>query len=85
MPSREYRLKEALAPIKDDYHTILVDCPPSLGLLTLNALTAADSVFQLAKPLIFGMTVALLPIGWTPLWNGPSYKPASRWRAATGC
>ena len=44
VPSREYRLKEALAPIKDDYHTILVDCPPSLGLLTLNALTAADSV-----------------------------------------
>lgn len=44
VPSREFRLKDALAPLKDKYHTIMVDCPPSLGLLTLNALTAADSV-----------------------------------------
>lgn len=40
---REYRLKEKLDIIKDDYDFILVDCPPSLGLLTINALTAADS------------------------------------------
>jgi chromosome partitioning protein len=42
--NREYMLKEALESIKDDYDYILIDCAPSLGLLTLNALTAADSV-----------------------------------------
>lgn len=42
--NREYMLKEALASIKDKYDYILIDCAPSLGLLTLNALTAADSV-----------------------------------------
>ncbi|MBD3862488.1 MAG: chromosome partitioning protein [Olleya marilimosa] len=41
---REYMLKKALAEIKDDYDYILIDCAPSLGLLTLNALTAADAV-----------------------------------------
>ncbi|MBP6373684.1 MAG: ParA family protein [Flavobacterium sp.] len=42
--NREYMLKQALATIKDEYDYILIDCAPSLGLLTLNALTAADSV-----------------------------------------
>jgi chromosome partitioning protein len=41
---REYMLKKALEKIKDQYDYILIDCAPSLGLLTLNALTAADSV-----------------------------------------
>lgn len=42
--SRESKLKRAIQAIKDEYDYILLDCPPSLGLLTLNALTAADSV-----------------------------------------
>jgi chromosome partitioning protein len=41
---REYRLKKALALVRDDYAYIIVDCPPSLGFLTLNTLTAADSI-----------------------------------------
>lgn len=42
--SREYRLARALEGIRDQFKFILVDCPPSLGLLTINALTGADSV-----------------------------------------
>lgn len=42
--ARETRLKELLAPVKDEFDFIFIDCPPSLGLLTINALTAADSV-----------------------------------------
>ena len=44
MPNREFLLKEALAQVADDYDFILIDCPPSLELLTLNALCAADSI-----------------------------------------
>lgn len=43
MPQREYRLKSALEPVQNEFEYILIDCPPSLGLLTLNALTAANS------------------------------------------
>ena len=44
MMSREHRLKEKLDTIKDDYDYIIIDCPPSLGLITLNSFTASDSV-----------------------------------------
>lgn len=43
-PNRESILKEILAAIKDDYDFVVIDCSPSLGLITVNALTAADSV-----------------------------------------
>lgn len=42
--SRETRLKKALDAVRENYDYIIIDCPPSLGLLTLNSLTAADSV-----------------------------------------
>ncbi|MBF0586204.1 ParA family protein [Prosthecochloris sp. N3] len=42
---REYILRELLAPLNNEYDVILIDCPPSLGLLTINALAAADHVF----------------------------------------
>jgi chromosome partitioning protein len=44
MEEREYLLKKAVEPIEDKYDFIFIDCPPSLGLLTLNALSCADSV-----------------------------------------
>lgn len=43
-PNREVRLREALRPSRDDFHYIFIDCPPSLSFLTINALTAADSI-----------------------------------------
>jgi len=44
MPRREFRLADVLAGVREQYDFVLVDCPPSLGFLTVNALTAADAV-----------------------------------------
>lgn len=44
LDEREFRLREKLKALRDSYHFILIDCPPALDLLTLNALVAADSV-----------------------------------------
>lgn len=43
MPQREYRLKAALQQVRDIYQYVLIDCPPSLGLLTVNSLSAAET------------------------------------------
>jgi chromosome partitioning protein len=47
---REFKLREALDTVKDDFDYILIDCPPSLGLLTLNALAACDAVIVPMAP-----------------------------------
>lgn len=44
LENRTLRLKQAVVEIKEDYDLILIDCPPSLGLITLNALAACDTV-----------------------------------------
>ena len=65
-PDREHRLQEALAPVRGRYAFVLIDCPPSLGLLTLNALRAADSVLvplQCEYYALEGLTALLDTVG----------------------
>ena len=54
-PGRESLLKEALAPVRGDYDYIIIDCSPSLGLITVNTLTAADSVIIPVQPEFFAL------------------------------
>ncbi len=53
--NRESALKNALAPIRDDYDFIVIDCSPSLGLITVNSLTAADSIIIPVQPEFFAL------------------------------
>jgi len=68
---REYHLKDLLAQIKDNYSFVIMDCPPALDLLTLNALTAADSVLvpiqceYLALEGVSELLDTLMRIRWT--------------------
>jgi chromosome partitioning protein len=52
---KEYRLKEALEPLKEEYDFIIVDTPPALGILTINALTASNGVIVPAQADIFSL------------------------------
>ena len=52
---RESLLKKALAPIRDNYDFIIIDCSPSLGIITVNTLTAADSVIIPVQPEFFAL------------------------------
>lgn len=52
---RESILKNVIAPVKDNYDYIIIDCSPSLGLITVNALTAADSVIIPVQPEFFAL------------------------------
>ena len=54
-PDRESRIKNALAEIKDNYDYIIIDCSPSLGLITVNSLAAADSVMIPVQPEFFAL------------------------------
>ena len=53
--NRESVLKEALAPLKNEYDYIIIDCSPSLGLITVNSLTAADSIIIPVQPEFFAL------------------------------
>ena len=74
MENREFRLRNALGPIMDYYDYILLDCPPALGYLTINALTAADSVIIPLQCEFFALegvqqlmdTISVVKTKWNP-------------------
>lgn len=55
LPGRDHILRKALEPIKNDYDYIIIDCAPSLGLITVGCLTAADSVIIPVQPEFFAL------------------------------
>ena len=55
LENREMVLKNALAPLKEEYDYIIIDCSPSLGLITVNSLTAADSIIIPVQPEFFAL------------------------------
>jgi chromosome partitioning protein len=71
---RESVLKDVLAPVRDNYDYIIIDCSPSLGLITINSLTAADSVMIPVQPEFFALeglgkllqTIRLVQGGYNP-------------------
>ena len=73
-PEKEHILQKALAPVKNNYDYILIDCSPSLGLVTVNSLTAADSVLIPVQPEFFALeglgkllqTIRLVQYGANP-------------------
>jgi chromosome partitioning protein len=67
LPRREYRLDDAIAQVRRQYDFVVIDCPPSLGLLTVNALTAADAVLvplQCEYYALEGLSALLETIGF---------------------
>ena len=74
MPNREFKLRDALQPILEYYDYILLDCPPALGYLTINALTTADSVIVPLQCEFFALegvqqltdTISVVKSKWNP-------------------
>lgn len=60
---KEYRLNEALATVKDDYEVVVIDTPPALSILTINALTAADSLIIPVQADIFSIEAVKEMVG----------------------
>ena len=75
--SREHILKQVLAPLRSRYDYIIIDCPPSLGLLTINALTACDRVLITTTPQFFSTKGLELLIDSIRSFNSPD-PPVSR-------
>ena len=77
LPGRDHILKSALEEVRDDYDYIIIDCAPSLGLITINCLTAADSVIIPVQPEFFALegigkllqTIRLVQSGSNPNLN----------------
>ena len=79
---REFRLKDALSAVREHYEYVLLDCPPSLGLITLNALTAANSLIVPLQSEYYALeglsaileTVSLVQKGLNPRFIARRYR-----------